>query len=75
MQWPPEAAPGGILRELRHVNEDCVTPFLFLQRPLILWMVFTSQDTCSLSTSSDCSSRGLDKDSNTRTQLDKLFRY
>jgi len=76
VQWPPEAAPGGILRELRHDLEDCVI-FLFLQWLIILGQVFTSQDspnTCSLSSSSDCSSRGLDQDSNTRTLIDKLFR-
>ena len=56
--------------------DSCVIPFLFLQRPLILWEVFTTQDshdTCSLSTSSDCSSRDWDKTPSTRTHRGKLF--
>merc|ERR1712129_307469 len=67
--------PGGILRERCHDLEDCVI-FLFLQWLLILGQVFTTQgspNTCSLSSSSDCSSRGLGKTPNTRTKIGKLF--
>ncbi len=56
--------------------DSCVIPLLFLQRPLILWLVFTTQDSlniCSLSISSDCSCRGLGKTANTRTKIGKLF--
>ena len=56
--------------------DSCVIPLLFLQRPLILWLVFTTQDSlniCSLSTSSDCFSWGWNKTPSTRTHRGKLF--
>ena len=74
---PCTAAPPSRLSALGVTGLDsCVIPLIFLQRPLILWEVFTPQDshdTCSLPTSSDCSSRGLGKTPNTRTKIGKLF--